>query len=328
MVKKIGAIIGIDKQNNKSIYRALLIAYDKNNTGEIKWQFQPRVLSDEQIIESFRAGLEFINIELINGKVHGSAGDLKRFENKNGSRPIVIIAQTSNSDGRAIGYIVANYDGKVTRVSTKQLLAYGNTSVKKGCTPVQNAIFIAEDNNKASHFKSYPNKQFIEEIIVVNKNEHNDTRRVNTANNQKTLTKAEQIYTPEQIKQLKLGKQKGIDIRIYANPKLSAEQMKILRKGIESKINVRPFAFPDYSVEAMKFYIVEIACKMDIRSFLSPKYSLEQLGELSLAAEDGLDISKLSDPSLSAKKMEEIRERLKAGVFREMEVDGKMQMVI
>mgnify|MGYP003091194813 FL=1 len=104
--------------------------------------------------------------------------------------------------------------------------------------------------------------------------------------------------------------------------------MKILRKGIESKVNVRPFAFPDYSVEAMKFYIVEIACKMDIRSFLSPKYSLEQFGELSLAAEDVLDISKLSDPSLSAKKMEEIRERLKAGVFREMEVDGKMQMVI
>ena len=78
----------------------------------------------------------------------------------------------------------------------------------------------------------------------------------------------------------------------------------------------------------MKFYVVELACKADIRSYLNPKYSLDQLGELSLAAEEGLDISKLSDPSLSAKKMGEIRERLRAGLFKEMEVDGKMQMVI
>ena len=52
------------------------------------------------------------------------------------------------------------------------------------------------------------------------------------------------------------------------------------------------------------------------------------IAELSLAAEEGLDISKMSDPSLSATKMGEIRERLRAGVFREMEVGGKMKMVL
>ena len=329
MVKKTGAVVGIDCANNIKAYRALLIAFEKNDTtGEVKWKFQPKMLSEEQIISSCNSGMSWINIDIVKGKVHGSSGDLKRFEPKNGSRPFVIIAQTINSNGKIIGYIVANYDGKVTRVSLKQLVAYGNNANKKDTVPVQNAIFITEDNNKSAHFKSYPNRPFIEEIINVGKNEHSDTRRVNTANNQKTLVKPESIYTKDQIKQLKLGKQNNVDIRIYANPKLSAKQMSILRKGLQSKINVRPFAFPEYSEEVMKFYIVELACKADIRSYLNPRYNIEQIGELSLAAEEGLDISKMSDPNISAKKMGEIRERLRAGLFREMEVDGKMQMVI
>ena len=132
MVRKTGAVVGIDCANNIKAYRALLIAFEKNETtGECKWKFQPKMLSEEQIISSCNSGMNWINIDIVKGKVHGSAGDLKRFEPKNGNRPFVIIAQTSNSNGKIIGYIVANYDGKVTRVSLKQLIAYGNNATKK-----------------------------------------------------------------------------------------------------------------------------------------------------------------------------------------------------
>ena len=209
------------------------------------------------------------------------------------------------------------YDGNVKNIAIKELIAYGNRVSKQGGVPIQNAIFIAADESKKAHYKAYPEHQFIKEIISKTKNKHTEVRRVNTNKNEKTLSRLEDLYTKQQIEQLKIGKSEGLDIRVYANPSISAEAMKELRLGMKQNINIKPLAHPDFKPQAIKFYVMELKDGIDIKQFLNPKYDIAQLTSLSLAVELGLDISKMSNPKLSANEMEEIRERLEQGIWKD-----------
>lgn len=324
---RLGVVVGIDSINGVKGYRVLIATISpKQEEKQYNWGFQCKMLNEQHVIDLLRKGAKWLNIELDkSGKVKGSSGDLKRFEPLNNKRPYVIISQLVNSDNKIIGYKIANYDGSVKNIPIKEMIAYGKRASKHGCIPVQNAIFVNDTDNsdasKSAHFKSYPNHSFLEERIITNRNVNAERRRINTVKNEKTLSKLEQIYTKEQINQLRLGKEHNIEYRIYANPELTAEKMKVLREGLEKHLNVRPFAFPDYSVDAMKFYIMDLESGLDIRQYTSPKYSIAQIAELSIAADEGLDLSKLADPSLSVEKMSERRIRLENNVFRDEDVD-------
>lgn len=326
MATQLGIVVGIDSHGSQKAYRVLIatIAPKQGEEKQYNWKFECKLMPEAQVIQLLQKHVRWLNIKLENGAVKGSTGDLKRFDNPQ-HRPFVIISQLINSDDKIIGYKIANYDGGVKSIPIKEMIAYGNRATKQGYIPIQNAIFIpASEENKAAHYKSYPNSPFIEERIITRKNQYADKRRVNTSNNGKTLSKLEEIYTPEQIKQLKLGKEHGVDIRIYANPNLEANKMKVLREGLEQKVNVRPFAFPDYTIEAMRYYILELKTGMDIRQYLNSKYSIAQIAELSIAVSEGLDVSKMQDPELSVRQMQERRIRLENNVFHDedVEMDG------
>ena len=92
--------------------------------------------------------------------------------------------------------------------------------------------------------------------------------RVPLQRNEKTLNKLDEIYTPEQIAELREGKKNGVEIRVYANPALSAQQMRALRKGLQKGINVKPFASVEYSPESMRWYISDREAGIDIRPYL------------------------------------------------------------
>lgn len=321
MARQLGIIVGIDQNEQCKAYRVLLATVAPTGVDkQYNWNFECKLVSEAQLIDVLRKGvIKWLNIKLDNNEIKGSAGSLIRFNSIN--KPYVIISQLVNSDGKIIGYKIANYDGGVKNIAIKEMLAYGNRATKKGLVPVQNAIFVAaSSDNKSSHYKSYPDCPFIEERIINRKNTNVDKRRVNTAGNKKTLSKLEEIYTKEQIMELKQGKNNGVDIRIYANPGLSAEQMRILRKGLEQRINVRPFAFPDYEPKSMQYYILELKSGMDIRQYLSPKYSIAQIAELSIAVDEGLDVSVMQDPELSVRQMQERRIRLENNAFHEEDV--------
>lgn len=330
MATQLGIVVGIDSGNGCKAYRSLIatISAKQGVAKQYNWQFECKLLTEEQLIDTLNRKVKWLNVKLDNGKIKGSSGDLKRFDS-NEHKPFVIISQLINSDNKIIGYKIANYNGGVKNIPLKEILAYGRRAVKQGFIPIQNAIFVdetnASDNSfKSAHFKAYPNCSFIQEVLPVQKNQYAEKRRVNTQNNNKSLSKLEEIYTPEQIKQLKLGKEHGVEIRVYANPSLSAKQMMVLREGLEQKLNVKPFAFPDYSVDAMRYYMIELRTGMDIRQYLSPKYSIAQIAELSIAVDEGLDISKMNDPSLSVRQMQERRIRLENNVFHEedVKIDG------
>ena len=326
MATQLGIVVGIDSNGSHKAYRVLIatISPKQGEEKQYNWKFECKLMPEAQVIQLLQKKVNWLNIKLENGVVKGSTGDLKRFNNQQ-HKPYVIISQIVNSDDKIIGYKIANYDGGVKSIPIKEMIAYGNRTIKQGNIPIQNAIFVpASEDNKTAHYKSYPGSPFIDERIVTRKNKYADKRRVNTSNNSKTLNKLEEIYTPEQIKQLKIGKEHGVDIRIFANPALESAKMKVLREGLEQRVNVRPFAFPDYTIDAMRYYILELKTGMDIRQYLNPKYSIAQIAELSIAVDEGLDVSKMNDPELSVRQMQERRIRLENNVFHDedVEVDG------
>lgn len=317
--RQLGVVVGIDKYKDTKVtqYRVIIATVSPKADKQYNWQFNCLMMSEEDIIKTFNTGAKWLNIKLEKGKIKGSAGALSRFETQD-KKPLVVISQLVDSADKVIGFKVASYDGKVKNIAIKELIAYGNRVTKAGAVPIQNAIFVPDDNNKKAHYKAYPENQFITELIptTTNKNVVKPSR-VPVQKNEKTLNKLEEIYTAEQIAELREGKKNGVDIRIYANPALSAEQMQALRKGLQKGVNVKPFASPDYSPQLMKWYTNDSKAGIDIRRYLNPKYSIEQLSEISIAAEEGLDLSKLSDIKLSPNDMAEIRERLEHKIFKE-----------
>jgi len=320
-----GIVVGIDTQGNDKIYRVLVCNIQENSKGKCfyDWAFKCVTMDTSRIISQIMTDKNFfLNLGIDNsGKITGKSASLSRFDdNKSGRHPLVIISQISTTDGRLIGYKAATYDGNVRNISLKEMIAYGNRTTKQGLIPVQNAIFVAEDEatGKKAHFKSYPNMPFITELYEVGKNKYSEqNRRVPVRQNEKTLVKASEIFDKEQMEQLKLGKQHKVDIRIYANPKISAKKMKILRAGLEKGLNIKPFAFPEYKELCMMYYVDCLENGIDIRPMLNPKYNEGHLFQLALAVELGLDISKMCNPSLSANDMEEIRERLEANIWKD-----------
>lgn len=321
MTKNVGFIVGIDKmptQNSKvtvTRYRAIIACITEKGPKQYDWKFELKAFDDESLKETFRHGAIWMNIKMENGKICGKSGDLSRFTEST-NKPYTILCQISDGE-RIIGYKVANYDGKVLNIDIKELLAYAKRITTVGGIPIQNAIFVPQEADKRAHIKSYPNCPFLEEIMIRSKNNHTEVTRVNTANNKKSLNRLDELFTPEQIAELREGKQNGVDIKIYANPALSAEQMRALRKGLQNKVNVRPLANPAFRPEVMRYYISDLRNGQQITKYLNPAYTVDQVAEVSLAYELGLDLAKMSDPSLSSTEMAEIRSRLMRNTWRE-----------
>lgn len=318
-----GTVIGIDNTNGDMIYRVLMAQTNidgSNISGE--WQFRKMLMSKDDLVNSLNR-TKYINVCIENNSIKGQAGSLDRFKidsSKCNMRPVVILSELITSDGRTVGYKIVTYNGEVKNIILKELIAYCNRVTKSGGVPIQNAIFTPETDGVKAHIKSYPHITFFKETLQTNKNKYAEQTKTSTAKNNKALTKLEEVFSKEQIAELRAGKQDGVEIKIYANPALTPKQMRVLRKGLKQGVNVRPIAIPEYKPECMTFYIADLANGCDIRSYLSPKYSLYQLSELSLAAEAGLDISKIGNPKLTPTEMQEMRERMQSSLYKNIEV--------
>lgn len=320
MAVQLNMVVGIDKIGNVKGYRVVTAFINQTGPGKFDWKFECRMSSEDEVKNSLMQGQKWLNIEYKNG-IKGSTGALSRFETGK-NKPFIIISQLIDSTKRLLGYKVANYDGKVKNITLKEMIAYGLRLDSAGEIPVQNAMFVnGQDGSKRAYFKTYPGHKFITEIIEVQKNPNAQKPvRVGVQKNEKALRKLDEIFSPEQIKQLKLGKKEGLDIRLYANPSLSPAQMEVLRMGLQRKVNIKPFASPEYSPELMRGYIYDSQEGIDIRRYLNPKYNVSQLLEVGLAASEGLDISKLSSEKIPASEMAEIRERLESKLWNDIYV--------
>ena len=305
-------IAGIDMSDDDPLYRVVLF----NHEGQ-DWKFTWQILNKQELMHFLsNNAIECLNAEVVNGKIRGKTGDLNRFINPV-NRPLVILSEISANGEDTLGYKIINYEGNVKNVIIKELLAYCARSTRLGGIPIQNAQYVPATNDQKAHIRNYPGNSFIKEIIVRKRSQQAQPAQVAKSENKKALSKLEELFTPEQINELKLGKQNGVDIRIYGNNKLSADQMNAIRNGLQEGLNAGLYADPRYSVESMRYLRADLRYGIDISYFMNPKYSLEQLSELDSGFLSGVDISKYADPSNTPEQMAEIRMRLEHNIWKE-----------
>ncbi len=95
-------------------------------------------------------------------------------------------------------------------------------------------------------------------------------------------------YSVDQLKEIELGKQQGLDTSVYENPAFLAMQMQEIRLGLSKGLNVSIYA--------------------------DPEFDWLQMGELRSALEIGLDAKKFADKSIPHDIMREERKSLEQGV--------------
>lgn len=301
------AIVGLCNINGQQAYKSVI--FDNGNQG---WRVSKKVLPEQLLVSELRAGkISIINAKVVNGLLKGNPGDFSRFNDKS----LVIISEIVSNDGTVLGYKVADSNGEVRNITLKDVINYCEKITEQGSIPIQNGIFVGFSSDQKAHIRCYPNSSFSKEIIDRNKNKHSQPAKVNTVENERSIQKLDEIFSKEQIEQLKLGKQNGVDIRIYGNSSLSAPQMEVIRKTLEDGNNAKLFADPRYSVEAMKLYRADLKYGVDIRYYLNPNYTAEQLSELSIGTITGVDISKFADPKITAEEMAERRNRLESEIW-------------
>lgn len=307
-----GFIVGIDKDKNRTLYRLVFIGGNGAN-------FRRQMATEQDLIKALASKkVHLLNATLENGKLKGTTGDLKRFNNGK-NKPFVVISEIKAGD-KVLGYKVANYNGAVTNVKLADLMSYCEKTTKAGGVPVQNCMYVGDKDGQRAHLRSYPGYTLPVEKIERKKSANaKKPETVDKATNAKN--KLETIFTKEQIKQLQLGKKNNVNIKIYANPKLSAEQMEVIRKALESGLHGEWIADPAYKVEVMKYLVADMKYGVDVSYYLNPEYSLEQLRELGSGFIAGVDVSKYADPSMSVDEMVRIREELEREVWKEDKVD-------
>lgn len=298
-------IVGSTVINNTKVYKLLakgkkdnLVCYNTTSRAE------------SQIVKEIREGKYTIkNATVQDGKLKGTTGDLARFEN-GVNIPYVILNELRRDDGKTLGYRVANSDGKVLKISCRDLILECKEIKAKGGIPIQNGMYVDKDG-VVPHIRSYPGGDYPYEILSKKvKNPDSAPAKIDGQKANKAIAKLDEMFTPEQIEELRQAKAAGVNIKIIGDNTLSPEQMHIIwttkYKGLPAEL----FADHRYKLDVMKFFKVQLECRQDIRQLLNTDYSVMQIAQIALGIEQGVDITKFSSPKLDHDKMEYIRRTL------------------
>lgn len=321
-----GHIVGKTNSGKTVIYNVLLNQF---NSETKQWKFSREQVEESVLIHAIiNNKVDIQNAQVNRMTLTGRTGGLNRFTPNVpiGIQPIVIIAELRRSDNLGLlGYKIATSKGEVKNIRLKELIGFCENFVKAAnskhsdAVPIQNAMFMPNSDGASAYIRPYIKDQFMIESIEVHR-PGNVVKAEPNKDANKQLSRIEEIFSKEQIEQLKLGRQQGVNIKIYGNNKLSADQMKELRIALVNGIDPRPFADPRFKPDAMKAYRIAAKYGANIRQFINPAYDRFQISEIYTAQLSGCDISLLADPSMSATDMAKKRIEMESKLWREEDV--------
>lgn len=301
-----GFIINIDKINGINMMTVLFPFKQQD-----KWEYQKQMAPEESVVKALNEGKVTLDNGIVeNGKIKGTTGDLKRFNEIN--KPAVVLAEIRHEKQGTLGYKLASSDGVVKNFRLKEVLAYAESKTNRGMVPFQNAIYIPKTDDKRDFIKSYTSQGFSVDLIKDRGNKYSKP-----AEKTKNTDAIDAMFTKEQQEELLKGKKAGVNIRIYANNKMTPGQMRIIRKGLEERLPMQLIASPDFSEGLMEIYRADLKYGYDIKPYLNPEYTPEQILEISTGYVDGVDVGIYADPKNTVETMAEIRMRLTHGIWKE-----------
>ena len=119
-------------------------------------------------------------------------------------------------------------------------------------------------------------------------------------------------FTRDQIEEIKLGLEEGLDIEPYEDKGFFALQMREIRLGLMSELPVEIYARKDFDWFQMEEIRLGLEEKLNVRLYAYPKVSFDTMRQLRLALKDGINLSTYL--SLPAGILKELRLAIKAGI--------------
>ena len=97
-------------------------------------------------------------------------------------------------------------------------------------------------------------------------------------------------FSPDQIDEIEIGLQKGLNVSLYAKKEFLAIQMHQIRLGLEEKLPVEKYANPEYDWFQMEEIREGLKTKLDISKYADPKLSYEVMREVRKGLEQGIEL--------------------------------------
>lgn len=99
-------------------------------------------------------------------------------------------------------------------------------------------------------------------------------------------------FAKNQLEEIKLGKEEGLDTSVYAKPEYTSIHMHEIRKGLEEKLPVERYLNPEYDWLQMKEIRKGLEEKVNIDLYASPEIPYEKMKLIREALTEGIDLSK------------------------------------
>lgn len=278
-------------------------------------------MAHESEIVTATKTLKAINFNTDRGKVVDEVGKFSRLKDNNRFSPRIVLAEIVTESKRLLGYILINKLGQIEKVKRADLLLICKQAKSLGASYLQNAIYKEVDGKGA--IASYPNKPFIRIVNRANKTDKKPVSHVDKARNKENLKSVDK-YTQEQMREMQLAEERGINKILIANPKLTPKQMRIIWVAKKNGMASEYFANPKFSEDVMKFFADRLVSKKmfnECKVLFNTKYDVKQLSELYLGIYSGVDISKYSDPSLSSEDMYFKRVQMESEYYKKPQLD-------
>ncbi|MBR5406718.1 MAG: DUF342 domain-containing protein [Lachnospiraceae bacterium] len=119
-------------------------------------------------------------------------------------------------------------------------------------------------------------------------------------------------FTKDQVEEIKLGLEEGLDIEPYEDKDFFALQMREIRLGLMKELPVEVYARKDFDWFQMEQIRLGLEEGLNVRLYAYPRVSFDTMRQLRLALSDGINLSKYL--SLSSGILRELRKAIKAGV--------------
>ncbi len=114
-------------------------------------------------------------------------------------------------------------------------------------------------------------------------------------------------YQKAQNQEIKLGKEEGLDVSLYANPQFNWLQMEQIRMGLKDKVDASIYADPANNYETMRQIRISLYAGIDLIPYLKRGFTDDDLEEIRMAVMNRLPIDKWLQDNICAPQIHQIR---------------------
>lgn len=114
-------------------------------------------------------------------------------------------------------------------------------------------------------------------------------------------------YQRAQNQEIRLGREEGLNVSLYADPEFNWLQMEQIRLGLKDKVDAAIYAHPAYNYETMRQIRLSLYSQIDLIPYLQRGFADDDLEEIRVALLNKLPIDLWIQDDMCAPQIHEIR---------------------